>query len=327
MEPIPNVSSRPLTTSRTSTSVPLMDIQMYRPGPFLALAILIAPAIVAVGGGAISLNIVGVIPVWLPFVLLVWLPGLPIVWLTMQSARTSSEGLAVGRPWQTWNSIPWSLVERVEQRGPAIRITGSNGRRLTVVPMLLRDGGRLKRQLLLRLPVHVLVGALAQEAQRLLATGMYAMSDGGLSGTLRARPQRIWRGIPVAGAIVALGGAVLILLKLPLGPGIPLALLALVVAGAAIRIFAWTTQEVMMNEKGISVVWQLTRRSREMQWAQVDLVERSPREVLLRLRGTQQLLCAGPKLMSATQRDLMRAFLHEYCVNRGVPIMRRDWML
>lgn len=327
MEPIPNVSSRPLATSRTSTSTPLMDIQMYRPGPYLALAILIAPAIVALGGAAISLNIIGEIPVWLPFVLLAWLPGLPILWLTMQSVRTSSEGLAAGRPWQTWNSIPWSLVERVEQLGPAIRITGSNGQRLTIVPVLLRDGGRLKRQLLLRLPVHVLAGALAQEAQRLLATGMYTMAEGGLSGTMRARPQRIWRGIPAAGAIVAIGGAVLILLKLPLGPGIPLALLALVVAGVAMRVFAWTTQEVLMNEKGISIIWQLTRRSREMQWAQVELIERSPREVLLRLRGTQRLLCAGPTLMPAAQRDLMRAYLHEYCVNRGVPIMRRGWML
>lgn len=327
MEPIPNVSSRPLTTGRASSSTPLMDIEVYRPSPFLALGILIAPVVVALAGAVISLNLIGEIPVWLPFVLLAWLPGLPIVWLTMQNVRTSSEEVAAGRPWQTWNSIPWSLVERVEQRGVAIRIIGSNGQRLTVVPVLLRDGGRLKRRLLLRLPLHVLVGVLAREAQRLLAGGMFPMSESGLSGTLRAQPQRIWRIIPAAGVVVALGGGALALLTLPLGPSIPLAIFALVIAGAAIRIGAWTAQEVLMNEKGISVIWQLTRRSREMPWAQVELIERSPREILLRLRGTQRLLCAGPALMPAAQRDLMRAFLHEYCVNRDVPIVRRGWML
>lgn len=153
------------------------------------------------------------------------------------------------------------------------------------------------------------------------------MPEGGLSGTLHARPRGIWRGALAAGAVVAVAGAALALTKLPLGAGIPLAVAALAVAGAALRALAWTTQDVLMNEKGISVIWRLTRRSREMQWAQVELVEHSSREALLRLRGTQRILCAGPALMSTAQRDLMRAFLHEYCGNRDVPIMRRAWMI
>jgi len=312
--------------SRSSTSTPLMDIQVYRPGPYLALAILVVPVVVAMGGAAITLNVMGTIPVWLPFVLLLWLPGLPVVWMTLQSVRASSYGIAAGRPWQTWEDIPWSLVERVEQRGMALRITGSDGRRLTVVPALLRDGKRLRRQLLLRLPTHVLAGALAQEAQQLLVTGVFAMPEGGLSGTLHARPQGIWRAALAVGGLVALAGAALALMRLPLGPAIPVTVAALVVAGAAVRALAWTMQEVMLNEKGISVVWRLTGRAQAMQWAQVDLVEHSTREALLRLRGTQRLLCAGPGVMSRAHRDLMRAFLHEYCENRDVPIMGRKWL-
>jgi hypothetical protein len=304
-----------------------MEIQVYRPGPHLALAILVVPVVVAMGGAAIALNTLGTIPVWLPFVLLLWLPGLPVVWMTLQSVRASSYGIAAGRPWQTWEDIPWSLIERVEQRGMALRITGSDGRRLIVVPALLRDGKRLRRQLLLRLPTHVLAGALAQEAQQLLVTGVFAMPEGGLSGTLHARPHGIWRGALAVGTLVALAGAAVALIELPLGPAIPLAVAALVLAGAAGRALAWTMQEVMLNEKGISVVWRLTGRAQAMQWAQVDLVEHSTREALLRLRGTQRLLCAGPALMSRTHRDLMRAFLHEYCENRDVPIMGRKWLV
>jgi hypothetical protein len=327
MEPIPNVTSWPLRATGASTSTPLMDIQVYRPGPYLALAILAVPVMVALGGAAISLNATGTIPVWLPFVLLIWLPGLPVLWMTMQSVRTSSSGIAAGRPWRTWDDIPWSLIERVEQRGALLRITGSNGRRLRVAPVLLRDGGRLKRQILLRLPAHVLAGALAQEAQQILVAGIFAMPEGGLSGTLHARPQRVWRAGLTAGALAALAGGALALIKLPLGLAIPLAAVAVVVGGVALRALSWTTQDVMLNEKGISVIWRLTRRSQEMQWAQVELVEHSPREALLRLRGTQRILCAGPALMPTAQRDLMRAFLHEYCGNRGVPMVRRRWLI
>ena len=327
MEPIPNVTSRPLTATRSSVSTPLMDVQIYRPGPYVALAVLVAPVVVALAGATISLNMAGAIPVWLPFVLLLWLPGLPIVWLTMQSVRTSSYGIAAGRPWRVWEDIPWSLVERVDLRGMTLRITGSDGKKLVVILALLRDGDRLKRQLLLRLPAHVLAGAMAHDAHQFFSTGIYVKPEGGLSGTLHARPQAIWRGALVAGALVALAGGVVALLKLPLGPAIPLAAVALAVAGAATRALLWTMQEVIMNEKGISVIWRLSGRSQEMPWSQVELVEHSTREALLRLRGTQKLQCAGPGLMSGAHRDLMRAFLHEYCGNRDVPIMRRTWMI
>src|SRR5689334_13162083 len=88
--------------------------------------------------------------------------------------------------------IPWTLIERVEQFGPLITITGSNARRMTFAPVLLRDGARLKRSLLLRLPSQVLIGKLSRDQQRVLRTGFF-MPDAGLSGTLHTHPHRRWR--------------------------------------------------------------------------------------------------------------------------------------
>jgi len=327
MDPLQNPSSRPLSAGRSSASTPLMEVQIYRPSPYLALAILVVPVVAALAGAAISLNATGAIPAWLPFILLIWLPGLPLVWMTMQSVRTSSYGIAAGLPWRTWDDIPWSLVERAEQRGVMLRITGSDGHKLALAPILLRDGKRLKRQLVMRLPTQVLAGALVQEAQQFIGGGVFTTAEGGLSGTLRAQPQKVWRAALVGGMLVALACAALALLELPLGPAIPLAVAAVVIAGAAVRALIWTSQEILLNEKGISVIWRLTGRSQEMLWTSVDLVEHASWETLLRLRGKQRLRCAGPALMSRSERDLMRAFLHEYCGNRDVPIVHRKWLI
>ena len=156
---------------------------------------MVVPVVVALGGAAIFLNATGTIPVWLPFVLLLWLPGLPILWLTLQSVQTSSFGLAAGRPWRVWEEMPWTLVERVEKRGVALRITGSDGRRLTVVPPLLLPlpchcsfGSETTRR-------HVLSRAL--RSYKLLAEaippkrGMAWSVEGGCEGAAGYRPSAL----------------------------------------------------------------------------------------------------------------------------------------
>jgi hypothetical protein len=275
--------------------------------------VVLLPVAAALVGAAVALNTFGAVPVWLPFVLIVWLLALPAVWLSMQSVRTSSYGIAAGRPWRRWKEIPWTLIERIEKSGPGIRIIGSNGTKLTIVPALLRAGGRLKRQLYLRLPPHVLEGALAQEAQRLLSSSIAPDVDGGLSGTLNARPRLPWRIVPVLVAALALAGAVLGWIALPLQAAIPLSVLA-----------AGILQKVLINEKGISVVWPLPTHIRELAWSDVELIEHWWGQTILRLHGPIRIRCAGPMLFNRAARDLMRAFLHEYCLNRGVPVVRRE---
>src|SRR5262249_52627132 len=137
------------------------QVEVYRPGPYLALGILLLPVVVALGGAALYLTKDGTIPFWLPLIFVVWAPLLPLLWLSMQAVRTSAADIAAGRPWRRWVTISWENIERAERLGLRLRLTGSRGEQVTFVPLLLRDGKRLQRQLFLRLPAHVLIGTLS----------------------------------------------------------------------------------------------------------------------------------------------------------------------
>ncbi len=326
MDQYPRPSSPLSTPARIVASTPLADATIYRPGPYLALGLLAIPVLIALAGAFLALNTHGSVPVWLPLLLLLWIPCLPLALLTLKAVRTSNTGIAVGRPWKLWDEVPWQMVERVEKHGPRVIIIGTDGTRITFVPRLMRDGLRLHRQLLLRLPPHVLGGGLRQEAQSIVMGDLYAMAEGGLTGTLRARP----RPYHVAGAVlvlvIALAVGVAAVLRLPLWASIPLGLLALVLAAGAGLTIWWLLQEVQVTEKGLRVQQLLGGRSASIAWEDVQLIECDPREVMLRLRGDHRLRCIGPNLLRPTQRDMMRAFIHEYCRSRGVPVVRRVWM-
>lgn len=326
MHRMPDTSSRPLNRGLAITSTPLLDIQMFRPGSALALSILLLPALVALAGAIIFVLMDGRIPDWLPFLALLWIPCAPIFWLAMQSVRTNTIGVAAGRPWSSWVEIPWTLIERVDQFGPLITITGSNARRMTFAPMLLHDGSRLKRSLLLRLPSQVLIGKLSRDQQRVLRTGFF-MPDAGLSGTLHTRPHRRWRMLFGGIALVLVGLAVLVAMLLPLAFSVPLVLFCVVGVLATCGVVGWLFQELLVNEKGMSLSSPITRKSYNMSWSEVEIIEHSPYQYVLRLRGTRRMFCAGPPLLPAGDRDIMQAFLREYCLNRGVPFVPRSWFM
>jgi hypothetical protein len=326
MQRMPDTSSRPLNRGPAITSTPLLDIQMFRPGSVLALSILLLPALVALAGGIVFVLMDGRIPDWLPFLVLLWIPCAPVFWLAMQSVRTNTIGVAAGRPWSSWVEIPWTLIERVEQFGPLITITGSNARRMTFAPVLLRDGARLKRSLLLRLPSQVLIGKLSRDQQRVLRTGFF-MPDAGLSGTLHTHPHRRWRVLSGGVALVLIGLAILAVITLPLALSVPLALLCVLGMLAACSALGWLFQELLVNEKGMSLSSPITRKSYDMSWSEVEIIEHSPYQLVLRLRGSRRMLCAGPPLLPAGDRDIMQAFLREYCLNNGVPFVPRGWFM
>ena len=70
----------------------------------------------------------------------------------------------------------------------------------------------------------------------------------------------------------------------------------------------------------------VTGGTRGIGWQEIGLVEHSNGEAVLRIRGDERILCAGPGLFDRAQHDLMRACLHENCVSRGVTFVRRTWM-
>jgi len=295
-----------------------MELQVYRPGSVLAVCILLLPATAALLAAALALNNTGHVPRWLPFLLLLCVLGLPVLWFAMQSVRTSTLGIAIGRPWRTWDEIPWASIERVEQVGPRLRITASDDRQLTIWPMLLRDSGRLERELLLRLPPQVLAGKFA-------ARGQFFMG-GAITGTVHVQAQPRWRGTAAAacllGPLIVLAG----LLVLPRVGALPVALAAGVAELAALALLLTIFQQVTLDETGIRVRGLLHRGARSMRWRDVELIEHTPGERMLRLRGARKLVCLGPGILPPKEGKVMRTYLQQYCQSRNVPMFERRWL-
>jgi hypothetical protein len=303
-----------------------MEVQLYRPSPLVALVILLLPVVVTLIAAIAFLSTIGTIPSWLPFLILLWIPCLPLLWLVMQSAQTNTLSFAAGRPWRPWVELPWDSIERIEQSGLTIRATASDGRKLTVIPLLLRDGARLRREFLLRLPPHVLSGALGQQAKRLLVPDIQTTPEGKLSGTLRAHPKRFWQTLACIVGCVLIAAGFLSLWLFGLIPGIFLAVVGVLLGSICLLTFVWLLQEILINENGISKTIPLRHQSSTLEWSKIDLIEHSSHEYVLRLRGPTRLVCIGPSLLPTAERDLMRAYIHEYGISRGIPTVRRTWI-
>jgi hypothetical protein len=286
------------------------------------------PVVVTLIGAIVFLNITGAIPIWLPFLMIaLWILCLPVFWLVMQSARTTTHDFATGRPLRPWTTLSWETIERVEQSGLSIRATASDGRHITFTPFLLRDGARLRREFLFRLPQHVLTGSLAQEANKIFTMDIQTKPDGGISGTLRARPRLFWRNLFAGiGSLLLIAGVGIIVLAGSIA-GTLIGAGCIVMGGVALALFFWLLQEVQVSEKGLGRKMFLSRQADIQAWEDMDMIEHSSREYMLRPRGKQRFFCAGPALLPAAERDLMRAYLHQCSDEHGVPIVRRAWII
>jgi hypothetical protein len=122
--------------------------------------------------------------------------------------------------------------------------------------------------------------------------------------------------------LLAAGAGSELLLAWPLG--IILAVICGLLAAAAAALLLWLSQTLRLHEKGVSITSGLWRGEHSILWDEVELVEHTPRERLLRLRGRRSLICVGPGLLTPTQAVLLRGFLQEFCVNRDKPLVRRS---
>src|SRR5262249_16797635 len=98
------------------------------------------------------------------------------------------------------------------------------------------------------------------------------------------------------------------------------------VAFVALLSLAWLSQTVSLTGEGISVSGVLFGSGRPLPWREVEFVEVSANERVLRLRGSHKLRCPGPGVFSQPTRDTYRWLTHVYCLDRGVPAMRRPGM-
>jgi hypothetical protein len=311
-------------TQRLTVARALSEVHVYRPGPALAAAIALAPGILAAAG--VSLAMARKIPDFVPVLLLLWVPVLPFTWLAMVSVRTSATGIAAARPWRQWDELPWELIERAERHGLRYVLMASDGRRIGFAPAILREGGRLRRAILVRLPPQVLDEGLRLAARDLLGGAPAPRPEGVLAGEVRARPRRAWRmgaiGGTVGGGLIAAGGALVVSAAF----GMATIAVGLLILAAAAGSLSWLSQEVVLTGHGIAITHALHGGTQALSWDEVQLVEHTRGERVLRLRGDRRLRCAGPRLLGPVERDAMRAFLHVYCLDRGVPIVERRWL-
>ncbi len=307
-------------------SSPMVDVNVYRPGSFLALAMLLIPLIVALVGATSYVLLGEHIPIWIPLVLLLWIPCTAALWMLLKSVRTTPVSIAVGRPWQRWQEVSYGDIERIEQRGPSFRILTVDGARMSFTPFLLRDGTRLEVALLLRLPSHVIVGKLRRRAQELIFSDIHTGPGGTLAGTRRIRAQAQWAFAALLLGLASIAGAVIAFLSLSLAVAIPLGLLLIVLAVCFFATFAWLLREVEVSEKGVTVIGLLNRRQQQMAWDDVVWLEEFPGQLAIRLRGPRRLRLAGPRLLKRSQAEVLQAFLFEYVIERGALRVPRRWL-
>lgn len=320
------IASQPLTQGLASTSTPLADVQYYQPGSALALAIVLLPVAVTLLVTAVALGSTGRVPLWLAFLPLLWLPLLPVLVFVMQSARTSPTGIAVGRPWRRWTELAWAEIEHVDVRGPALAIV-SGGRRIRIVPALLRDGSRLRRDIILRLPPHMLSVELSREAEQIVSSDCFITPEGEIQGILIARPRaRYSLGTALLGLILA---ALAVFVAFVLDPRLGLALAVILAAGAAasFALTYWLRQRLIVDADGIAMAYPGVRPA-NLPWSSLVLVEYTSGETLLRLRAThaqttRKHRCPGPAMLTATQGEWLRTFVDTYCRARGTPVVTR----
>jgi hypothetical protein len=85
----------------------------------------------------------------------------------------------------------------------------------------------------------------------------------------------------------------------------------------------WLAQEVLISDQGLQVSYRLLRLRRDIAWSELGVIERSPGEVALRLRGARTVICAGPGLMEERRARLMRQWISRYAISRGIPVAPR----
>jgi hypothetical protein len=306
--------------------MPLVDATVYRPGAPVACGIVLAPILAAIGL-TVARFVGGVaIPVWAAVALAGWIVLAPVFWLLMTTVRVTALGIATGRIWTEWKEILWGEITRVEWRGGRIRVQGENGVALSFAPRLLHDNRELRQYLTIRVAPRVLVTPLVKHAEG-DQEGPAIMRPTGVTATqLRVRPALSLRLVALAVFALAAGGGAGPFLELSAPWSyVAVALCTLVALGALLGL-AWLSQTVSLTEEGISVRSVPFRSGRLLPWHEVEFVEASPNERVLRLRGAHKLRCPGPGLFSQPAANTYRWLMHTYCLDRGVPAMRRPGM-
>jgi len=311
---------------RATSSMPLIDATVYRPGAAVACLLILVPILTAIGLSVARLAYGVPIPVWAAVALAGWVVLAPVFWLLMKTVRVTALGIATGRIWTEWKEILWSDISRVEWRGARIHILGANGASLSFAPRLLHDNRELRQYLTNRVSPRLLATPLVKPTEDDKERPAIMRPIGVAATQMRERPA-MWLRLSALGVFaLAAGVAAIALLELSAPWSYVVVAFCALVALVALLGLAWLSQAVSLTEEGISVRGIPFGSGKLLPWREVEFVEVSANERVLRLRGSQKLRCPGPGVFSQPTRDTYRWLTHVYCLDRGVPAMRRPGM-
>jgi hypothetical protein len=156
--------------------------------------------------------------------------------------------------------------------------------------------------------------------------GTYTSAEGDIEGTLIAGvalryPLSL---VLLAVALVAFG--VLSVLAIPSPLTAAVCAVAILLGAACVAVAFWLLQRVTVDASGLAIKQPLTRRVQRLRWSEIELVEITKHERLLRFRGLRRLRCVGPGLLPPAQASLFRGFIQTYCKGRNVAVVKRTWI-
>jgi hypothetical protein len=295
---------------------------VYRPGAPLAYALILVPILVAIG--LIVAQFVGgvAIPPWAALALAGWVVLTPIFWLLLKTVRVTAFGIATGRIWTEWKEIVWGDISSVEWRGGRVRVHGANDATISFAPRLLYNNRELRQYLSNRVSPRIISTPLVRPAESEQERPVIMRPIGVSATQMRARPSLSPRLGALTVFALAAGAGAFSFVELSAPWSYAVLALCAVVAVVAVVALAWLSQAVSLSEEGISVKGFPFGSGRLLPWSEVEFVEVSSNERVLRLRGTQKLRCPGPGLIAQPSANIYRWLIHTYCLDRGVPAMR-----
>jgi hypothetical protein len=307
---------------RATSSTPLIDATVYRPGAPLAYALVLIPILAAIGLTVARFAGDVAIPPWAALALAGWIVLTPVFWLLLKTVRVTAFGIATGRIWTKWKEILWGDISSVEWRGGRIRVHGAQDTTISFAPRLLHNNRELRQYLSNRVSPRLIAAPLVKPAEGDQERPAI-MRPTGISATqLRARPSLSLRLWALAVFALAAGAGAVAFLELSEPWSYLVVALCGVVVVAALVALAWFSQAVSLTEDGISVKGFPFGSGNLLPWSEVEFVEASSNERMLRLRGAQKLRCPGPGLFAQPSANIYRWLVHTYCLDRGVPAMR-----
>ena len=307
---------------RATSSMPIIDATVYRPGAPLAYALILIPILTAIGLSVARFAGGVAIPLWAALALAGWVVLTPVFWLLLKTVRVTAFGIATGRIWTKWKEILWGDISSVEWRGGRIQVRGANGAAISFAPRLLHNNRELRQYLSNRVSPRLIATPLVkptEDDQELPAI----MRPTGVSATeMRARASWSLRLSALAAFALAAGAGALSFVELSVPWSYLVVALCALVAVVAVAALAWLSQAVSLTEEGITVKGFPFGSGKLLPWREVEFVEVSSHERVLRLRGAQKLRSPGPGLFAQPSANTYRWLIHTYCLDRGVPAMR-----